>query len=124
MFEILFWLYLVNAVLVISHEIDSAYWQEWELFKLPGGISLFLILHFPILFFILYGLNLIFTKTFEGLVLSLILSGGGMFAFFIHTYFIRKGREEFRTPISIFILITMGIVSMVQAFLSIYIIWI
>ena len=34
MFELLFWLYLVNAVLLITHEIDSAYWKEWELFKL------------------------------------------------------------------------------------------
>jgi hypothetical protein len=43
MFELLLWLYLVNAVLLINHEIDSAYWKEWELFKLPGSISGFLI---------------------------------------------------------------------------------
>jgi len=46
--KILFWLYLVNAILLINHEIDSAFWKEWELFKLPGGIGGFLILHFPI----------------------------------------------------------------------------
>jgi len=54
--KILFWIYLANAVLLISHEIDSAYWKEWDLFKLPGGITGFLIIHFPLLFFILYGL--------------------------------------------------------------------
>jgi len=32
----MFWLYMVNAVLLILHEIDSAYWKEWELFKMRG----------------------------------------------------------------------------------------
>ena len=27
--DTLFWLYLVNAVILIVHEIDSAYWKEW-----------------------------------------------------------------------------------------------
>lgn len=31
--SLLFWIYLVNAVLLINHEIDSAYWQEWKLFS-------------------------------------------------------------------------------------------
>jgi len=38
MADLLLWLYLANAVLLINHEIDSAYWKEWELFKLPGGM--------------------------------------------------------------------------------------
>jgi hypothetical protein len=28
-FKILFWIYLINAILLINHEIDSAYWKEW-----------------------------------------------------------------------------------------------
>ncbi len=44
--KFLFWIYLANAVLLINHEIDSAYWKEWDLFKLPGGITGFLIIHF------------------------------------------------------------------------------
>ena len=122
MFEILFWLYLANAVFIICHEIDSAYWNEWELFKLPGGITLFLILHFPILFFILFGVNLVYRQTYGGLVVSLILGAGGIFAFFIHTYFIKKGRDEFRIPISIFILVAIAVVSIAQMALSIFII--
>jgi len=59
MAEILFWVYLANAVVLINHEIDSAYWKEWELFRLPGGITGILILHFPLLLFVLYGLVLV-----------------------------------------------------------------
>jgi len=119
-YDNLFWLYMVNAVLLICHEIDSAYWKEWELFKIPGGITTFLILHFPILFLILYGLILVFTRTFGGLVISLILGGGGLFALLIHTYFIKQGHEEFRKSISLFILISMGIVSIFQILLTIF----
>ena len=120
--KVLFWLYLTNAILLIIHEIDSAFWKEWELFKLPGGINGFLILHFPLLFLILYGLVLVARQSFLGLIVSLILSAGGIFAFCIHTAFIRKGRPEFNTPISRFILTLMLGVSTVQAAVTIYII--
>lgn len=118
--EILFWLYLTNSVLLISHEIDSAYWKEWDLFRLPGGIAGFLILHFPLLFLIMYGLILVFERSFAGLMFSLILGFAGMFAFGIHMFFIRKGRSEFKTPISLFILITVLIVSLFQTIITLY----
>jgi hypothetical protein len=119
--KILFWLYLTNAILLITHEIDSAFWKEWELFKLPGGIGGFLIMHFPLLFLILYGLVLVSQQSFLGLIISLILSAGGIFAFCIHTAFIRRGRHEFNTPISRFILTLMLGVSTIQAAVTIYI---
>jgi hypothetical protein len=120
---VLFWLYLINAILLINHEIDSAFWKEWELFKLPGGIGGFLILHFPLLFLILYGLVLVSQQSFLGLIISLILSGGGIFAFCIHTVFIRKGRHEFNTLISRFILTLMLGISTVQAAVTFYILF-
>lgn len=56
--------YLANSVLLINHEIDSVYWREWELFKLPGGPTGFLLLHFPLLFLILFGLILVYRHSF------------------------------------------------------------
>ena len=114
MHELLLWLYLTNAVLLINHEIDSAYWKEWELFRLPGGVTGFLLLHFPLLFIILYGLVLIVRQSFFGYVFSLILCFGGIFAFIIHIYFLRKGREEFNKPISKLILVLTLLVSISQ----------
>jgi len=116
----LFWIYLVNAVLLINHEIDSAYWKEWRLFGLPGGITGFLLIHFPLLFLVLYGLVLVYQGTFAGLIVSLVLSLGGMFAFGIHTYFVRRGRDEFTTLISRIILIVTLIVSLIQLALTLY----
>jgi len=114
MINILFWLYFVNSVLLINHEIDSAYWKEWDLFRMKGGVAGFLVLHFPMLFIVLYGLVLVSQQSFVGLFFSLLLSASGIFAFFIHTYFIKKGRKEFDTPVSMFILISTLVVSVVQ----------
>jgi hypothetical protein len=119
MATILFWIYLINATLLITHEIDSAYWEEWKLFGIPGGITTFLLLHLPILFFVLYGLILIYENTFAGLIFSFILAISGIFAFSIHTYFMRRGRDEFKTTISRLILISTLIISILQLVLTI-----
>ena len=118
--EVLFWLYLTNTVLLIVHEMDSVYWKEWDLFGLPGGITGFLLIHLPLLFLGLYGLVLVFQRTPAGLVFSLIISLAGLFGFGIHTFFIRKGRTEFTTPVSQFTLWAMLLVSLAQAAVTIY----
>ena len=118
--DLLFWLYLTNAVLLINHEIDSAYWKEWEIFKLPGGITVFLLLHFPLIFVVLYGLVLIVRQSFWGFIFSIILCLGGIFAFVIHTYFLKQGRKEFDKPLSKLILVLTLLVSIVQMIVTIY----
>ncbi len=108
--KLLFWLYMTNAVLLIVHEIDSAYWKEWELFRLPGKLAGFLLLHIPLLFLVLYGLVLIDRGNPAGHWFALALAASGLFAFSIHTWFLKKGRPEFDTPVSKLILwATLGI---------------
>ena len=123
MYELLFWIYLLNAVVLINHEIDSAYWKEWELFGLPGGVTGFLLLHFPLLLIILYGLVLVRQGSGTGLVFSLILAAGGIFAFGVHTWFIRRGREEFTALISRFILYAALALSVIQVFVTLILIF-
>lgn len=117
--ETLFLLYIINSIFLINHEIDSAYWHEWNLFNIKGGITAFLVLHFPLLFFVLYGLIEVHNQTHAGLIFSLILSAIGIFAFTIHMIFIKKGYKEFRTPISIFILICILLISLPQLIITI-----
>jgi hypothetical protein len=111
----LFWIYLLNVSLLIMHEMDSAYWREWELLGLPGGAGGFMLLHFPLLLVILYGLILVWQGAPAGLILSLVLSLAGVFAFVLHTYFIRRGRSEFKTSVSLSILAATLLASLVQA---------
>lgn len=114
MIKILFWIYLINSTFLINHEIDSAYWKEWNLFKIKGGINTFLIIHFPLLFFVLYGLIQVNNQTYTGLIFSLILSIIGIFAFTIHMIFIKKGHQEFKKVVSIFILVSIFMLSLMQ----------
>jgi hypothetical protein len=65
--------------------------------QIAWGDPGFLLLHIPILPVVLYGLILIHEGSSAGLILSLLLSFGGIFAFSIHSYFLRKGRCEFDT---------------------------
>lgn len=119
--SLLFWVYLTNAVILIVHEIDSAYWQEWKLIN-PNdkdGINGFLILHIPMIFAILLGLVLVYEDKFAGLIISLILSAGGLFAFLFHFYHLRKGRPEFNTIISKGMIISTLIISVFQIILTI-----
>ncbi|MBI3585739.1 MAG: hypothetical protein HY088_01255 [Ignavibacteriales bacterium] len=111
-------LYLLNATLLITHEIDSAYWKEWELFGIPGGIQLFLILNFLLLLAFLFGYKQLLLGTKSGYIFSLALAFGGIFAFVIHTYFILAGHAEFTPPISLVILIATLIVSLAQGLVA------
>jgi hypothetical protein len=114
MFDILVWLYLINASLLIAHEIDSAYWKEWELFKLPGGAGFFVLLHVVLVFVFLLGLIWLVQNSTAGMVLSLILGAAGIGAFIIHTWFICKGHQQFKTKISLLILIATLLTSLIQ----------
>jgi hypothetical protein len=98
--DILSWFYLLNALALFLHEIDSAYWKEWELFHLPGKEAGFLLLHIPLLLPVLYGLMLLERGTMIGLILSFVVSGAGLFAFSIHTIYIRRGNPQFKKPVS------------------------
>ncbi len=31
---------VLNLAFVLIHQVDGAYWREWEMFRLPGGIQL------------------------------------------------------------------------------------
>jgi hypothetical protein len=112
--DVVLWLYSANATLLIVHEIESAYREEWNLFRLPGGISFFLIAHLPLVFLILYGLVQVEQASLAGKILSLVLALAGIFAFSIHTYFNSRGHPEFKTPISITLLAATLCVSVAQ----------
>lgn len=119
MWDLLLWVYIINAVLLINHEIDSAYWKEWELFGLPGGVDLFLLLHLPLVFLVLWGLLKVAQQNVLGLIMSLVMAGGGLFAFCIHAWFLRRGRAEFNSFISKAILAATLVASIGQIFITV-----
>ena len=109
------WLYLLNAAVLITHEIDSAYWHEWKLFGIPGGIQAFLAINLLLVIVILYGHQALAMGRSSGIILSWVLVAGGLFAVGIHTYFLLKGDEAFRLPASLVLLLATLVLSLAQA---------
>lgn len=92
-------LYILNATLLLLHEIESAYEQEWKILKLPGKITGFLILHIPIIILIFYGLIEIEKQSTIGLIFGTITGIGGIIPFIIHKIVVKKA-EHFNLMIS------------------------
>ena len=97
--EIITILYIVNATLLLLHEIESAYEKEWEILKLPGKITGFLLLHIPIIILIFYGLIEIEKNSTIGLIFSIITGIGGVIPFIVHKIIVRK-KNHFNLLIS------------------------
>lgn len=97
--KIITMLYIVNATLLLLHEIESAYEKEWEILKLPGKITGFLLLHIPIIILIFFGLIEIVKTSTVGLIIGIIMGISGVMPFIVHKIIVRK-KNHFNLLIS------------------------
>lgn len=104
-------LYAVNAALLVLHEIDSAYWREWEVLGLPGGEAGFLAVHLPLLLALLWGHAQILARRRAGVWASLALASAGLAAFAIHAALLLRGGAAFWAAASIALLAATAAVS-------------
>jgi len=112
-------LYALNFGLLFTHEIDSAYWQEWNLFCLPGGVQFFLLVNFGLFVIAILGYSQLLRSKQSGYWFSLLLALAGVFAFTFHSYFILSGHSEFTLLGSELLLGIILLVSFTQAILTI-----
>jgi hypothetical protein len=82
--------YVVNATLLFLHEMESAYVKEWEIFKLPGTINGFVVLHIPIILVLFLGAVAIEMKTTTGAIIGIIAGIGGLLPFAVHKLLVKK----------------------------------
>lgn len=109
--------YMLNATLLLLHEIESAYEKEWEILKIPGRITFFLILHIPIILILFYGLLEIDKPSAIGLWLGVITGIGGMIPFLVHKILVKR-KDRFSLPISNIIIYSNIITGIVTIILS------
>ena len=83
-------IYILNSTLLLLHEIESAYEREWDILRLPGKITGFLLFHIPIILIIFYGLLELEKLSTVGLILGIILGTGGIIPFSVHKVFVRR----------------------------------
>jgi len=105
-------LYALNFALLFTHQIDSAYWKEWELFRIPGGVQFNLLVNFVLLLVALGGFSLVLDNVAAGYVFAFVLAAAGIFALAIHGYFLLRGDSRFRLPASVAVLLGSLVVSL------------
>ncbi len=98
--------YLVTMTALIIHQIDAAFWHEWDMFLLPGGIQGFLLFNILIIPFVLFGHQQVILKTSKAALYAYICAGLGIITFAIHLGFYLFGFDEFMLPLSWVTLIT------------------
>ncbi|EHQ05891.1 DUF6713 family protein [Leptonema illini] len=111
-------LYIATLSLLIVHQIDAAYWKEWELFLLPGGIQLFDILNLAIIPFLVFGFRMVLLRAPNGRRWSLITGGLGILTLLIHTGFYIAGNDRFTLPVSALIVVACGLSGIAQVALT------
>lgn len=108
------WLYIANVSLLATHQVDAAFWEEWDTFRLPIGIEGFLVFNAVVLIPLLYGLTAFARHGAQAARWSYLAAGLGLFTFSIHAVILVLGNDDFRSTISIGLLIAILLVSVAQ----------
>jgi len=115
--NILLLFYILNATLLLLHEIESAYEKEWEILKLPGKITGFLLMHVPIILVLFWGLIELYQQTTTGMIIGVITGVGGLIPIIVHKLLVKK-EEHFNRPISDIIMVLNAITGISTIVLS------
>ena len=107
-------LYLANASVLLTHQIDAAYWHEWELFGLPGGAPFFVLTNVPTVFVVVWGAYALALGRTAGIVMSWALVASGLIAFGLHGFFLMRGNAAFDAPVSLALIGATLVISVAQ----------
>ena len=107
---------LANAALLAVHQIDSAFWHEWDMFGLPGGNQLNLILNIPLVGLVIHAYGRVASDAGAARRWQILIAALGFLTVGIHTAFFASGRTEFAQPVSFAIFVALAVVSCAQLF--------
>lgn len=112
-------LVILNIALLIGHQIDAAFWHEWDMFALPGGIQLFNVLNVIIFAVVLGCLSLVIQRRPGGYAAALFIALSGAIVLPIHAGFAANGFEQFNLPVSIALIVGGFIIALLQALVTV-----
>ncbi|MBD7923394.1 DUF6713 family protein [Xanthomonas bonasiae] len=94
-------LYFATALSLILHQIDAAFWQEWKMFAVPGGIQGFLAFNAVAVGALLCGYRSVLLRGRHARAWALACGGLGVTTFILHAGFALADRKEFSLPLSV-----------------------
>lgn len=112
-------IYALNATVLLVHQMEAAFWHEWRLFGMPGGLQLYLALNLPIVLLILSGQGALARGDYAGIGIGWAVVAAGLFAVAFHAFHLALGDPAFTLPISYALLAATFVLSLMQAVLLI-----
>lgn len=106
--------YFLTMCLLILHQIDAAFWREWEMFYLPGGIQGYLVFNGLIIPVVLLGYKHVVQSSDKAVVFATACASLGVLTFLIHSGFALAGFEQFHLPLSMAIVLLCLLTSLWQ----------
>lgn len=107
-------LYVGNLALLTTHQADAAYWHEWDLFGVPGGLSFFLAFNIGAVLVLAAGLVRVAQGAGSARRSAVFCAGVGLFTVALHAVFLWLDRTAFWTPSSIGVLLGVLVLSSAQ----------
>ncbi len=92
--------YFWTMLILILHQVDAAYWREWEMFHVPGGIQGFLVFNLAAIALVLAGYRHVLLGTQRAPLYAGVCAALGVGTFLIHAGFALAGLEQFHLPLS------------------------
>ena len=96
--------YLATMCFLIFHQIDAAYWREWDMFFLPGGIQGYLLFNIAIIPVLILGYKNVVESSKLAVRYAYFCSGLGVTTFVVHAIFLVLGYDQFKLPLSLVII--------------------
>jgi len=92
--------YFWTMLCLILHQIDAAYWKEWEMFHVPGGVQGFLVFNLAAIAVVLAGYRHVLLGTERAPFYAGVCAALGVGTCLIHVGFALAGQEQFHLPLS------------------------
>ncbi|REH37964.1 hypothetical protein DFR26_1750 [Paraperlucidibaca baekdonensis] len=110
-------IFLLNATVLCVHQIDAAFWHEWNMFKIPGGNQINLLLNLPIIASVFMAFRHVVKQSQRMYLAHIYLVALGLLTLLLHTALFVTGYNEFLQPMSLLLITAAGVLSVTQLFL-------
>ena len=107
-------LYVANLALLTTHQADAAYWHEWDVFGVPGGVSFFLAFNLGAVALVAAGLVQVAQGAPSARRAAVLCAALGLVTVALHAGFLWLDRTAFWTPSSIGVLLGVFVLSIAQ----------
>ncbi|HLA31945.1 MAG TPA: DUF6713 family protein [Pseudomonas sp.] len=97
--------YFSTLCLLVLHQIDAAYWREWEMFHLPGGIQGYLAFNLLAIPILLLGYTQVVLGGDKAILFARLCAALGALTFLIHAGFALAGFSQFHLPLSMALIV-------------------